>query len=301
MSKRTFYAGLGLVLFTFVWSPGVFAQSCRLALGDDGDSELWLEGTVGDSTVRVYLSTEPDGELTGSFYEVNNWSPVLLEGVRGDDCKFRIVERRGERRDAVWEAVFQNRVFEGVRRKSDSSDSAVIRLQRILPIDCGGKGKWIRLNIPEFGISLEHPENWRIVERSVTNIRLMCPDPRAMQFSDTGVSIESAGPPDQLTQIGIFSKFQNKWLVGGAEIGSDCSTASAFCTDARVSRQADMTVVHGSGSMRLFLSGGSYQGLGDEDAFLLLFKDGSLYVSSVLVKESTTQRIVRSVKILSKL
>src|SRR5215831_18707820 len=115
MFKRTFYAFLGLTLFTFVWSPGVFAQSCRLALGDDDDSELWLEGTVGDSTIRAYFSTEPDGQLTGSFYDVNNWSPVLLEGLRGDDCKFRIVERRGARRDAIWEAAFKNGVFEGIK------------------------------------------------------------------------------------------------------------------------------------------------------------------------------------------
>jgi hypothetical protein len=296
MSKRTFYACLGLTLFTFLWSPAVFGQSCRLALGDDGDSELWLEGTVGDSTVRAYFGTEPDGQLTGSFYDVNNWSPVLLEGIRGDDCKFRIFERRGERRDAVWEGEFKSRVFEGIKRKSDSAESAVIRLQRIPPMNCDGKGKWIRLNIPEFGISFEYPETWRITERSVTNIRLMCPDPRAMQFSDTGLSIESAGPPNELTQIGIFSKSRDKWLVGDAEIVGDCSTLVAFCTNAGVSRQPGVTVVHGSGSTRLYLSGGSYQGLGDEDAFLLLFKDGSLYVSSVFVKESTTERMVRSVR-----
>lgn len=163
-------------------------------------------------------------------------------------------------------------------------------------MSCDGKGKWVRLNIPEFGISLEHPEAWRIIERSVAGMRLMCPDPRAVQFSDTGVSLESAAPPDELTQIGIFSRSRDKWLVGDAEVGGDCAAASAFCTDARVSRQAGMTVVHGSTSKRLYLTGGSFQGLGDEDAFLLLFKGGSLYVSSVLVKESTTERIVRSVR-----
>jgi hypothetical protein len=297
MSKRTFYAAFCLGLFGFVLSPNVFAQSCRLSIGDDGDSELWLEGTLGDSTVRVYFSTEPDGQLKGSFYDVSNWSPVSLEGIRGEDCKFRIVEGRDGRRDAIWDGIFRNRVFEGTRRSFGSGEGAAIRLQRVPPMDCDGKGKWIRFDVPEFGTSFEYPESWRIAERSGANIRLVCPDPRA--FLESGVSIKSAGVPDKTTQIGIFSKSQGKWLVTSADAGGSCELLSAFCTEARLSRQSGMTVVHGSGARRLYISGGPYQGLGDEEAYLLLLKDASLYVSSVFVKESTTARIVRSVKPIS--
>src|SRR5262245_1169062 len=132
MSKRTFYAlSSCLALSMFILSPSVFAQSCRLANTDDNDSELWFEGTIGDARVRVYLSTEPDGKLTGSFYDVDQWSPVLLEGVRGEDCKFRIVEPQDSRAAAVWEGAVKNRVFEGTRRSSNSGESTSIRLQRI--------------------------------------------------------------------------------------------------------------------------------------------------------------------------
>ena len=280
----------------FLLSPSVFAQSCRLGLGDDGDTEFWLEGTVGVARVRVYFNTEPDGRLTGTFYDVNTWSPVAFEGLRGEDCKFRIVETHDSQPRIVWEGVFKNRVFEGTRRTADSGENAAIRLQRIPDMDCDGKGKWIRLAISEFGVSLEYPENWRLAERSEESIRFLCPDPRAVQFSGSGVAIEYAGPPDVLTKIGRFAKSQGTWLVSSADIGGSCEVAAAFCTEARVSRRGEMTVVQGSGSTRLYLSGSSYQGLGEEEAYILLLKDRSFHVSSVLVKEGTTARIVRSVK-----
>jgi hypothetical protein len=299
MSKRTFYALSCLILSVFVLSPSAFAQSCRLGLGEDGDLEIWLEGTIGDAQVRVYFSTEPDGQLTGSFYDVHNWSPILFEGIRGDDCKYRILEAGKSRPGMVWEGTFKgtikNRVFEGTRRDSVSGESAAIRLQRVTPMECDGKGKWIRATVPEFAISFEYPENWRIVDRSEKTLRLQCPDPRAMQFSGTGVSVDSVGGPE-LTSIGRFSKPQGTWLVSGADIGGPCESSTAFCEDARVSRQSGMTVVYGSGSTRLYVSGGSYQGTGDEESYLLLLKDRALYVSSVFVKENTTAKIVRSVK-----
>src|SRR5262249_691639 len=122
MSKRTFYAFFWLGLFGFILSPGVFGQSCRLSIGADGDSELWLEGTVGDSTVRAYFSMEPDGQLTGNFYDVSQWSAVSLEGIRGEDCTFRIVEGTDGRRAAIWDGIFKNRVFEGTRRSLVSGE-----------------------------------------------------------------------------------------------------------------------------------------------------------------------------------
>jgi len=300
MSKRIFYAFFLLALFGFVLSPSAFAQSCRLLVGDDGDSELWLEGTVGASTVRAYFSMEPDGQLTGSFYDVSKWSPVSLEGLREEDCNFRIAEGNDRRRDAIWDGTFKNRIFEGTRRSLGSGETEAIHLQRVPAMDCDGKGKWIRFSVPEFGISFEYPESWRIAERSAADIRLVCPDPRAIQFLDSGVSIESAGVADQKNQVGRFSKFQGKWFVASAELGGSCELLSAFCVEARVSRQSGMTVLHGSGARRLYISGRSYQGQGDEDAYLLLFNDDrSLYVYSIMVKESATARIVRSVKPIS--
>src|SRR5262249_28001912 len=150
--------------------PKVFGQSCRLDIGSDGDSEVWFEGTVDDSHVRVYWNAELDGKLTGSFYDLGNWSPVFLDGARGANCEFRIA-RRLTTSDAsppvvFWEGTLRNGVFEGTRRSTRLQRTGTIRLQRIPPMYCDGKGKWIRFTDPRFPISFEYPEIWRIVQTS---------------------------------------------------------------------------------------------------------------------------------------
>jgi hypothetical protein len=61
---------------------------------------------LGDSQVRVYWNAEPDGRLTGSFYHLKSWSPVLLDGARGPNCGFRIAEGPVTTSDASSSVVF---------------------------------------------------------------------------------------------------------------------------------------------------------------------------------------------------
>jgi hypothetical protein len=287
------------VLFSLVaCSPPIYGQSCRLAMADDSDPEMWLEGVIGDSKVRVYLSSEPDGKLTGSFYDLNDWSPVSLEGTRGTDCRIRIVERRATHAtsplDGTWEGTFRNLTFEGVRRDLRSEGTAAIRLQRVPPMNCDGRGKWVKFSDPRFSISFEYPEGWRL-EENEKQLRLLCPDPMTLQFGDTGVTVESIAGTTDLERIGIFRKYKEKWFVSDFSI-VDCEPPGGFCDDAGISRHDGMTVVHGSGSTRLYRVGDNYQGLGEEEAYVLLMKDRTLYVSGVMVKKEATARIVRSAR-----
>jgi len=282
-------------------SPKVFSQSCRMNIGSDGDPEVWFEGMVDDTPVRVYWSMEPDGKLTGGLYDLKNWKPVLLDGARGANCSFRIAEKTGSTSDAprpvvFWEGTLRNGVFEGTRRSSLMQQPGTVRLQRILPMDCNGKGKWIRFTDARFPISFEYPEVWRMVQTPENNIRLICPDPRAVQFEEAGVKIDLLAGANELTQTGRFTKSHGTWLVQGSDIAGSCDSPGAFCTDAAVLRQDGMTVVHGSGPTRVFRYGHTYEGVGEEEAYILLLKDRSVYVSSVLVKETTTMRIVHSAK-----
>jgi hypothetical protein len=300
MTKRLLFVVFS-VLLSVLLSPKVFGQSCRMNIGSDGDPEVWFEGMVDDSPVRVYWSMEPDGKLTGGLYDLKNWSPVLLDGARGSNCNFRIKERAGTTSDAsrpavFWEGTLRNGVFEGTRSSSRMQQPATVRLQRIPPMDCNGKGKWIRFTDSRFPISFEYPEIWRIVQTPENNIRLMCPDPRAIQFEGAGVTIDLLDGANELTQTGRFTKSHGTWLVLGSDIAGSCDSPGALCTDATVLRQDGMTVVHGSGPVRVFRSGHTYEGVGEEEAYILLLKDRSMYVSSVLVKETTTMRIVRSAK-----
>ena len=303
MTKRIVFV-LSTVLFSVLLSPKAFGQSCRMNIGSDGDPEVWFEGTVDDSPVRVYWSMEPDGKLTGGLYDLKNWSPVLLDGVRGVNCNFRIAEKAGTTSDksrpvVFWEGTLRNGVFEGTRRSSLMQQPGTVRLQRIPAMDCNGKGKWIRFTDSRFPISFEYPEIWRIVQTSENNIRLICPDPRAMQFEGAGVTIDLLGGANELTQTGRFTKSHGTWLVLGSDIAGSCDSPGALCTDAIVLRQDGMAVVHGSGPTRVYRSGHTYEGVGEEQAYILLLKDRSVYVSSVLVKETATMRIVRSAKPIS--
>jgi len=301
MWKRILFVLSSVRFSSLLWMPNIFGQSCRLDIGIDGDSEIWFEGMVDDSRVRVHWSTEPDGKLTGSFYDVKNWSPVLLDGTRGANCVFRIAERPVTTSDAFrpvvyWEGTLRNSVFEGTRRSSRREQPGTIRLQRVRPMDCDGRGKWIRFTDPRFPISFEYPEIWRVVQTSERNIRLICPDPRAMQFEGTGVTIDLIDGANELTQTGRFTKSHGTWLVLGSDVGGSCDSPGAFCTNALISRQGGMTVVHGSGPTRVFRSGHTYEGVGEEGAYILLLKDRSVYISSVLVEGNATTRIVRSAR-----
>jgi hypothetical protein len=243
---------------------------------------------------------EPDGKLTGGLYDLKNWSPVLLDGARGANCNFRIAEKAGTASDksrpvVFWEGTLRNGLFEGTR-SSSRMQPGTVRLQRIPAMDCNGKGKWIRFTDARFPISFEYPEIWRIVQTTENNIRLICPDPRAMQFEGAGVTIDLLDGANELIQTGRFTKSHGTWLVLGSDIAGSCDSPGALCTDATVLRQDGMTVVHGSGPARVFRSGHTYEGVGEEEAYILLLKDRSVYVSSVLVKETATMRIVRSAK-----
>ena len=303
MTKRILFV-FPLVLFSVLLSPKAFGQSCRMNIGSDGDPEVWFEGMVDDSPVRVYWSMEPDGKLTGGLYDLKNWSPILLDGLRGVNCNFRIAEKAGTTSDksrpvVFWEGTLRNGAFEGTRSSSRMQQPGTVRLQRIPAMDCNGKGKWIRFTDSRFPISFEYPEIWRIVQTTENNIRLICPDPRAMQFEGAGVTIDLLGGANELTQTGRFTKSHGTWLVLGSDIAGSCDSPGALCTDATVLRQDGMTVVHGSGPTRVFRSGHTYEGVGEEEAYILLLKDRSVYVSSVLVKETATMRIVHSAKPIS--
>jgi len=299
MTNRKLFVVSWCVFVILASAPRLFSQPCRLEIGEDSDSEVWLEGTVGDSHVRVYWSVEPDGELMGSLYDLNDWSVVLLEGSRGPSCGFRITEKRTTLSDApqperLWEGTLRNRVFSGIWRRSE--ETGAIRLQKVSPMDCDGRGKWIKFSSPQFPISFEYPDNWRIVETLTKNLRIMCPDPRAMQFSDSGVSIVLNDGENKLRQNGRFTRSEEDWLLSASEIGTSCDPSEALCMKARVSRQDGLTVVYGSGSTRVYEAGAGYSGIGEEEAYILLLTDRAVYVSSVFVNEKATARIVRSAK-----
>jgi len=266
---------------------------------DDSDPEMWLEGAIGDSKVRVYLSTDPDGKLTGTFYDLNDWAPVSLEGTRGVDCRIRITESRVARHatphlDGGWEGTFLNHIFEGVRRNLRSNETAAIRLQRVPRMDCDGRGKWVKFSDPRLPISFEYPEGWRVSENE-KNLRLICPDPVTLQFEDTGISVELVAKTSDLSPIGRFTKYQGKWLVNESDMGV-CEAPGLFCSDARISRHDDITIVHGSGPRRIYRVGHSYQGQGEEEAYILLLKDRAVYLTGVMVNENAAARMVRSVR-----
>jgi hypothetical protein len=284
------------------WSPHeAFAQACRLQLGGDGDPEMWLEGTVGDSNIRVYLNTEPDGRATGTFYDLKNWSSVFLDGARGGNCGFRLTEKKAPTSDpsrvlGSWEGAVKNGVFEGEWRSSSSGPTTMIKLQKIPAVDCDGKGKWAKFTSPEFPISFEYPENWRIVDPSAQKLLLQCPDPRIVQFPGTGISMQSIDATKDSVQIGPFTKYRGTWLVVDADIGGPCDSLASLCSNAKMSKRDDMTVVYGSRTNRLFRVGDTYQRLGEEQAYVLVMKARSVYVSSVSVKLDATARILRSAK-----
>src|SRR5262249_54203655 len=93
MMKRILFVVSSILFSGLLSMPKVFGQSCRLDIGSDGDSEVWFEGTVDDSHVRVYWNAELDGKLTGSFYDLGNWSPVFLDGARRANFEFSIADR----------------------------------------------------------------------------------------------------------------------------------------------------------------------------------------------------------------
>jgi hypothetical protein len=236
---------------------------------------------------------------------LKSWTPVALTGMLSGNCGFQLVEAHGAKpdgsgptgADGSWDARFGNPTsLEGMRQNPAPGEGGAIRLRRIAPMNCDGKGNWIRMTRPGFPVSFEYPEGWRIEETREHNLRVVCPDPRAMPYDDVGVLLQPMDPATNLNEIGRFTQYQGAWWFAGTESGGSCDPPGVLCGKARVSQQGGMTVLYGRGTTRLYAVGASYQGQAEEEDYLLLLADHWVNVSSILVGESVTDRIARSVR-----
>jgi len=306
MANRTVPVAVLFAASLLFFSLPAFAQQpCPLQAGKVGDAEIWLEGTVGNLQVRAYLSGDPDHNLEGGFYDLKSWTPVSLTGTLSGNCDFHLMEAHGSKpdgsgptgADGFWDGRLGNpATLEGTRQNPSPGEAGPILLRRIVPMNCDGKGNWIRMTRPGFPVSFEYPEGWRIDESPEKDLRVVCPDPRVMQYDDVGVLIQSMDAANNSNESGRFTRYQGTWWFAGTESGGSCDPPGVLCARARVSNLGGVTVLYGRGSTRLYAVGKSYQGQTEEEDYLLLLPNHWVNISSVMVGESVTNRIARTIR-----
>lgn len=291
--KKLLLAG---VVYAGFSAAAAFAQDCP----PKWNMETRMEGTIGSSRVRAYFSVDPAGSVEGSYYDVNTWVSVGLEGTLDRSCQLRLKEIHapgpdGTMPDGTWTAALRGGSrLTGQRASSASGSSGPIALQEAEPIDCDGRGRWVRYQMQGFPATFEYPEAMH-VHGDEKLIDIICPDPAAMALSPQGVGIMIIDDVQNLTEYGSFTKYQGTWFFNS--MGGDCTPPDAFCGQADVSTQDGMTVLHGEGILRLYGPKG-YIGAGDQDEYLLILPSVWISVTrNAAVGSNTAQRILRSIRV----
>ena len=228
-------------------------------LEQEGYTERWFEGTIGERRVRMYVAHD-DKSAAGVFYYLREFQPFILGGTLRDG-RIELREKYGEEDLEPPPARLDGRMTPGgltgmwIPGSPDSQQE--VRLTRIDEPSCDVKGPMRVFNDPRWPIVFSYPESWHVKATGET-ISFSCPNPALMAYDGMGLDLAlHAGPPagEEYRRSGS----QWKYLKD-----PDCDTKDAeACPVAKVAKRDGITVLGPNDfSLRMYCLGEGYFGLG---------------------------------------
>jgi len=235
-------------------------------LGDGPQEEYWFEGTIRNTTVRMYLHRGGAG-VVGLFYATDgDWTPTFL----GGEWSANKITLSAESADQAPKGHLQGQLVNGAFIGSwtpDSSDHAdPVRLAAIQKPACDGSGVWKRFDDPKWPVSFSYPASWHVKEDGKA-LQLICPDPEAMTLDGEVTIYEGKGEPVGPEELVHCAK---GWRFGPS-CDSHAENSDLFRVSIVSQQQGKAILNLDDREWRIYCFDGGYVGLGNgKDRVVLL-------------------------------
>lgn len=234
-------------------------------------SQHWLQGSVGQNQVRMYL--ERGGEVVvGVLYDMQNWRPLILGGRWKEGG---IVELTARIEDAPF-GQLNGRIIGGgfagswKAQGNVAIESGPVRLKAMPRPNCGQLAGTLRqFSDPQWPVTFSYPGSWRL-EAQADRLDLTCPDPSAMAYSDFNINVTQGSLANEGNQAGNFVRCGGTWRYGRS---CNCDNPGA-CEVAEVKDRDGITILAGDEQeWRVYCRSGGYVGEGYGSDRLLLINN----------------------------
>jgi hypothetical protein len=238
------------------------------ALGTAPTGRYWLEGSIDNKRVRMYLDRGGTG-VVGLFYApAGDWTPTFLGGEWSASGIALQAETGNGAPVGHLHMRFVKGTFVGSWTPNGSGHANPVRFASVPQPSCGGGGEWKQFDDRNWPMSFSYPAEWHI-RKDGSALHLICPDPQAMA-SNSGVTIYSGrGEPIGPSKLVHCSD--------GWEYGPKCGAVhghSDLFPISLISQQEGKTILNIEREWRVYCSDGGYVGQGDgEDRVVLLDND----------------------------
>lgn len=262
------------------------------ALQGTPEEEYWLEGSIRDSKVRMYLH-RAGADVVGLFYSTDgDWTPTFL----GGDWTAKEVNLLGESADETPKGrlVVQlvNGAFVGSWTLLSSDHADPVRVAAFQKPACDGSGAWKRFDDPKWPVSFSYPASWHIKETGDA-LQIICPDPEEMAY-DRQLTIYE-GKEDNGKPIGPFElvRCAKAWRFGPKCDSYDKGAVTAAVTT--VSGQPGRTILSLGHEWRIYCADGGYRGQveGGDEVVLL----GNYWIEFMAPNPDMIDRLVKSAQL----
>lgn len=273
-------------------------------LEGDPEEQYWLEGTIRNSKVRMYLH-RAGADVVGLFYATDgDWTPTFLGGEWSAQGITLLGESAHEAPEGRLQGQLVNGVFTGSWATNNSDHADPVRVAATQKPSCDGSGVWKRFDDPKWPVSFSYPASWHIKEVPASwhigdvdnELQLICPDPEVMTY-DTVMTIyqgkEAKGKPIGPGELVHCTK---GWRQEGRGC-DDYDGKSDLYRIAEVSQRPGRTVLDVEHEWRVYCSDGGYRGQGEGDDQVVLFPNYWIEFDGAGQGSDFVDRLVKSVRV----
>lgn len=255
--------------------------------------KLFLDGKIGKRAIRMYLDRGGSG-VVGLFFDRASWQVTEFGGTWSDGQIEASDQADNHPATGRLSASLSGNRLTGSWTPENTREAESLDLATIPEPKCDGKEPWKRLDDPNVPASFAYPASWHL-ERDRDGIRLTCPDPSQVAYSQ-GVVVKmgsgSLESPPELLQC------KDHWIYGTAGSECDCDHPDKIgCHAAKATRSGSATVLDvGDHEWRTYCQSGGYVGQGEGEDRIILLAHSWVEMMADGKSAGLINRLVESVK-----
>jgi hypothetical protein len=236
-------------------------------LRDNPSKTYWLDGSIGERPVRMYLEQGGDVVVGAFYYTESDWTPTILGGhltVNGALDASDKGETKVETGRLTGRLTADNFVGEWIA--PDQSKPLPAFLKTGAQPRCDGTGAWKRFDDNRWPVTFSYPGSWRL-ETSNDGVKVTCPNPSFMVYDSYEIEFRQ-GKKSELADLG-FHLIGTKWIYG-----QGCDETPSHCSLVPVRRREGMTILGADEQeWRVYCRGSGYVAEGEGHELVLLIGD----------------------------